>query len=101
MEVCFVTAAITLSEYNHQKLCIGDLVGEEVIGYLRNNMIPTTDWSTLFQLGSVSCDRITEDGRLRPAFSTFKRVAEGIWCYCGFCLRGESTERGDIPAYEK
>lgn len=96
-----MTNVINLASYNSHTIQIGDLVAEEVIDYFRNSLIPATDWSTLFQAGSVACDRITEAGQLRPAFSTFKRVAAGIWRYCGNCLRGESTERGEIPAYEK
>ena len=101
MEVCIVNSVIVLANYDHKTLHIGDMVAEEVIDYFRNNLSPATDWSSLFQSGGVSCDRITPDGRLRPAFSTFKRVAEGIWCYCGECLKGESKERGEIPSYEK
>lgn len=92
---------LTLSTYDATHIAAGDLVAEEVIDLLRNNQIPATDWSSLFQSGGAICDRITSDGILRPAFSTFERVAIGIWRYCGCCLRGERTERGEVPDYEK
>ena len=81
-------------------LHIGDCVSQTTIDLLRNLLSPVLDYSTLFQYGSVICDRFEEDGRLRPTYATFQKTAPSIWTYCGACFRGESKERGTVPIYE-
>lgn len=42
--------------------------------------------------------RIDENGKGRTTYSTFKKVDDGIWEYCGDCFRGENYMHGkDIP----
>ena len=39
-----------------------------------------------------------ENGNGKATYSTFKRIAEGIWEYCGDCFRGENVKRGtELP----
>lgn len=94
------TPVLSLKDFNSNTLRIGSLVANEVIDTLRNNLPPVLDWNNLFQAGGAVCDRQTGDSRLLPAYTTFRRVTDAVWEYCGSCLRTESTERGEVPFYE-
>lgn len=50
------------------------------------------------QIGEPCSSRIDENGEGRTTYSTFKKVNDGIWEYCGDCFRGENYMHGkDIP----
>lgn len=102
----FIANVYTLDDFT-EAFNIGDLekgalVAEEVIDQLRNNLPPVIDWGYLFQSGGSVHDRITEDGIRHPAYLTFM-TNPGVlpyWEYRGTCLKGEQSERGEIPPWQ-
>lgn len=92
-------SAATLKTVDLRTIQPGDVVAGAVIDLLRNNLPPVLDWSNLFQAGGAVTDRLLPNGSLRTAYSTFRRIGKDTWEYCGACLRGESTERGQIPPW--
>lgn len=78
---------------------IGDLVEEEIVDDAINALPPACMRSSCMQCGEPSNTRIDENGIARSTYETFKKVAEGIYEYCGDCFRGENVQRGNIPAY--
>ena len=44
-------------------------------------------------------DYDNDNGKIRPVYTTFKRVAEDTWEYCGSCFRGENVQRGKKLSY--
>ena len=63
------------------------------------DMLPPACWrSDCAQIGEPSSHRIDENGNGKATYATFKRIAEGIWEYCGDCFRGENVKRGkELP----
>lgn len=77
---------------------IGDLVEEEVVDDAMNALPPACMRSDCMQMGEPSDSRIDENGKGRSTYETFKRIAEGIYEYCGDCFKGENVQRGtNIP----
>ena len=77
---------------------IGDLVEEEIVDDAINAVPPACMRSSCMQCGEPSDTRIDENGIVRNTYSTFKKVAKGIYEYCGNCFRGENVQRGkEIP----
>lgn len=78
---------------------IGDLVEEEIVDDAINAVPPACMRSSCMQCGEPSDTRIDEeDGNAYATYSTFKKVAEGIYEYCGDCFKGENVQRGkEIP----
>ena len=78
---------------------VGDLVEEEIVDDAINAVPPACMRSNCMQCGEPSGTRIDENGIDRYTYETFKKVAEGIYEYCGDCFRGENVQRGNEPAY--
>ena len=78
---------------------VGTLVSEEVVDDAINALPPACMRSDCSQLGEPSGIRIDENGNGRNTYATFKRIAKGIWEYCGDCFRGENVQRGKEPVY--
>jgi hypothetical protein len=51
------------------------------------------------QLGEPHDSRVDENGKGHNTYETFKRIADGIWEYCGDCFRGENVQRGTEMPY--
>ena len=77
---------------------IGDYFTEDIVNDFMD-MLPPACWrSDCAQIGEPSSHRIDENGNGKATYSTFKRIAEGIWEYCGDCFRGENVKRGkELP----
>ena len=80
-------------------LAIGDLVEEEIVNDLMDCLPPACMRSDCSQCGEPANHKIDDDGKTRATYSTFKKVADGIWEYCGCCFRGENVERGIELSY--
>jgi len=78
---------------------VGTLVSEEVVDDAINALPPACMRSDCSQLGEPAAHRIDDNGNARATYATFKRIAKGIWEYCGDCFRGENTQRGKEPVY--
>jgi len=78
---------------------VGTLVSEEVVDDAINALPPACMRSDCSQLGEPAGTRIDENGNGRNTYATFKRIAKGIWEYCGDCFRGENVQRGKEPVY--
>lgn len=73
---------------------IGDYFTEDMVNDFMD-MLPPACWrSDCAQIGEPSSHRIDENGNGKATYATFKRIAEGIWEYCGDCFRGENVKRG-------
>ena len=77
---------------------IGSYFTEDMVNDFMD-MLPPACWrSDCAQIGEPSSHRIDENGNGKATYSTFKRIAEGIWEYCGDCFRGENVKRGtELP----
>ena len=78
---------------------IGEYFSEEKVNDFMD-MLPPACWrSDCAQIGEPVTSRIDENGEGRATYSTFKKIADGIWEYCGDCFRGENVRRGTEPVY--
>lgn len=78
---------------------VGTLAEEEVVDDMINCLPPACTRSDCSQLGEPKGTRIDDNGITRNTYITFKKIAEGIWEYCGDCFRGENVQRGTEPVY--
>ena len=78
---------------------VGDLVEEEIVDDAINAVPPACMRSSCMQCGEPSNTRIDENGIARSTYETFKKVAKGIYEYCGDCFKGENVQRGNEPSY--
>lgn len=78
---------------------IGDYVEEKIVDDLMDSLWPACMRSDCMQLGEPHSSRIDENGKVRDTYCTFKKVAEGIYEYCGDCFRGENVKRGKELSY--
>ena len=77
---------------------IGDYFTEDMVNYFMDLLPPACMRSDCCQIGEPSSIRIDEEGKGRETYSTFKKIHEGIWKYCGDCFVGENYMHGkDIP----
>lgn len=70
----------------------GSLVEENIVNDLMNCVPPAKMSSSCFQVGKAFDH--AEDPRtnkVRARYSTFQRIAENIWKYCGECFYGETV----------
>ena len=77
--------------YGIDALCVGDYVEQEVVDMLLNLLPPACMRADCSQIGEPANHVSDEAGNMRATFSTFKRVCDNIWEYCGECFRGESV----------
>lgn len=78
---------------------VGTLVSEEVVDDAINALPPACMRSDCSQLGEPAGTRIDDNGNERFTYETFKRIAKGVWEYCGDCFRGENVQRGKEIVY--
>ena len=90
----------TTDTFNYDTAEVGNYVDEAVVDYAINCLPPACMSNECSQMGEpYSHELDSRTGKWRPTYATFKRVAPGIWEYCGHCFRGETTERGTPPVY--
>lgn len=77
---------------------IGDYFTEDMVNYFMDLLPPACMRSNCSQIGEPCSSRIDGKGEGRTTYSTFKKVDDEIWEYCGDCFRGENYMHGkDIP----
>ena len=77
---------------------VGEYFTEDMIDSFMDLLPPACMRSDCSQIGEPCSSRIDENGKGRTTYSTFKKVDDGIWEYCGDCFRGENYMHGkDIP----
>ena len=78
----------------------GDYVCEEIADYVLN-ALPPRYWSeSIIQCGEPTTSREDEKiGKMRNTYLTLKKIADGIWEYCGDCFVGETEMRGKEMQY--
>ena len=79
---------------------IGSLVEENIVWDMINCVPPKCMRSDCMQCGEPAGTRQDETtGKWKNTYSTFKKVAEGIYEYCGDCFKGENVQHGNEPVY--
>ena len=73
---------------------IGSYFTEEMVDYFMNILLPACMRSDCSQIVEPSSHIYDENGKSRATYSTFKKIADGIWEYCGDCFKGENIQRG-------
>ena len=74
---------------------VGEYVTEEAAESIINCLPPACMRADCIQLGEPQTSRYDEKkGDWRDTYLTIKRVADGIYEYCGDCFRGENKMRG-------
>ncbi len=79
---------------------VGSLVEEEIVDDLMNCVPPLTMRSNCMQTSEPHNHKEDEKtGQVKATYATFKKVAEGIYEYCGDCFKGENEMRGKEIQY--
>ena len=78
---------------------IGSYFTEDLVSEFMNLLPPVCMRSDCFQIGEPESCRMDKDGIYRCTYATFKRIAEGIWEYCGDCFIGENMRNGKEAVY--
>lgn len=72
-----------------------DLVDEDVYWYFLNILPPRNMRAGYLQVGEPYDSRFNpKAGKHMATYSTFVRVEEKVWKYCGNCFPGESVDIG-------
>ena len=71
----------------------GDVVGEDMIEFFRNQLPPATDRSGLMQMGDPYSHVLGDDQRQHATYLTFSRAYRNLWEYKGICFRNETENR--------
>ena len=74
----------------------GDYFSEDIINEFVDILHPTYMRCNCLQIGEPVSHLFDENGKLRATYSTFKRIANGIWEYCGDCFKRENIKRGNV-----
>lgn len=77
--------------YGTDALNVGDLVEQEIVDNLMDSLPPVCMRSDCSQIGEPASHKEDTNGNYKATYATFKKVAEGIWEYCGDCFRGENV----------
>ena len=84
-----------IGNFNCDTANVGDYVTAEAVEYFMNCLPPAYLTKDHLQLGEVySVQKDPETEQMRNTFTTFKKVDEDVWKYCGHCFYREDTERG-------
>lgn len=84
----------TQETFDYSVAKIGDYVEEAVVDDAMNVLPPACMKAECSQMGSPYGHKDDpETGEWRATFTTFKRVSNDIWEYCGHCFLGENKER--------
>lgn len=72
---------------------VGEYFSEEQVMDFMEMLPPACMRDDCSQIGEPSSHKLDENGNCRATYATFKKIAEGIWEYCGDCFRGENERR--------
>ena len=78
---------------------IGEYFSEKKVNYFMDMLPPVCMREDCSQIGEPVTSRIDENGEGRETYDTFKKIADGVWEYCGDCFRGENVQRGREQVY--
>jgi len=71
----------------------GDFVDEKTADYFLDILPPASMSRGYFQVGEPYSHVYDEEtGRYKATFSTFLRVDDGVWKWCGNCFKGKTEE---------
>ena len=94
---------VTMEDWtdSFDRICnVGDYVEEKIVDEMINCLPPACMRSDCMQCGEPYSHREDPNtGKWRATYSTFKKVTNGIYEYCGHCFYGENVERGNEPIY--
>lgn len=77
----------------------GELVDEDVYWYFLNILPPRNMGAGYLQVGGPYDSRLNpKTGKYMATYSTFVKVGDKVWKYCGNCFPGESV---DIESEDK
>lgn len=77
----------------------GELVDEDVYWYFLNILPPRNMGAGYLQVGEPYDSRLNpKTGKYMATYSTFVKVGDKVWKYCGNCFPGESA---DIESEDK
>lgn len=90
----------TPETFDYSTAQVGDYVTQGVVDDAMACLRPACMTSQCAQLGGPYSHREDPDtGEWQATYATFRRVADGIWQYCGHCFQGENVECGRDPVY--
>ena len=69
----------------------GNLVDSEFVSIYANNIDPAVYKPGFFQLGGTPVERLIGD-RFYDVYPTFVQLADNVWEYKGYCVKGHSKE---------
>ncbi len=73
----------------------GDLVDEDVYWYFLNILPPRNMGAGYLQVGEPYDSRLNpRTGKYMATYSTFTKVENEVWRYCGNCFPGEAVDVG-------
>ena len=79
---------------------IGSWVEEEIVDDLMNCLPPLSMRRDCMQTSEPTTSRYDEkNDKWRNTYTTFKKVVDGIYEYCGDCFKGENVQRGKEMVY--
>lgn len=74
----------------------GDKVDEALVDQMMNNLPPHAMGDSYMQAGEAFSHEKGADGVYRPVFSTFQRLGDNCWRFCGYCF---SLKTENLYAY--
>lgn len=78
----------------------GDLVDEDVYWYFLNILPPRNMGAGYLQVGEPYDSRLNpKTGKYVATYSTFVKVGDKVWRYCGNCFPGEYVDTEYKPTY--
>ena len=76
-----------------------DYVNEEVAENILDALPPACMRRDCLQLGEPHNHKTDEEGKVRATYLTLKKINDSVFEFCGYCFRGENTERGTEITY--
>ena len=77
----------------------GDYINEEVAENILDALPPACMRRDCLQLGEPHNHKTDEEGKVRATYLTLKKINDNVFEFCGYCFRGENTERGTEITY--
>jgi hypothetical protein len=69
-------------------VAVGETVDDAMVDYFRDVVPPAWFTSSMLQVGEAYAH---VDGK--PTFTTFTKLSEGAWRYCGTCYIGQTEHK--------
>lgn len=85
--------------YGTDALNVGDYVVEKIVDDMIDCLPPVCMNFGFAQCGEPYSSRIDGKGKQRTTYTTFKKITDDVWEYCGDCFKGEDYQHGEEPRY--